>query len=210
MERLDNARLYLLFTPELCTGDPWETLAAALRGGVDLVQWRPTEPRRGRRAELHKLLAACAAQEVPVIVNDDPHLAVECGAAGAHVGQGDLPAVAARAILGPHRLLGVSTRDARQLRAAARNGADHVGFGPCYATSTKGYAEGLVATGRVAAVDLAEAGDLPVFAIGGITPDRVPELTALGLRRVAVSSAILRAPAPEAAARAFREQLSGP
>lgn len=196
-----RARLCLLFTPSVCRSDPWDTLAAALAGGVDLVQWRVKDD---RTVGLERCLALCRAHAVEVIVNDDPALAVTAGAAGAHVGQDDLSAAAAREVLGPTRLLGVSTHDAAQLAAAHAAGADYAGFGPCFATATKGYREGL----GPEALRVALAGArLPVFAIGGITTDNLPALIAAGCTRVAVSSAILGAADPTDAARALRRLL---
>jgi thiamine-phosphate pyrophosphorylase len=198
------ARLYLLFTPGLCTGAPWATLAAALDGGVDMVQWRVARPaRRG----LARCLAICGERSVPVIVNDDVALAVAAGAAGAHVGQADVPARAARAQLRAGQVLGVSTHDVAQVRAAQDDGADYLGFGPCFPTATKGYAAGVGAAAIRAAVAAAR---VPVFAIGGIAPANVGELLALGVTRVAVSGAVLRAADPRAAAAALRAGLAAP
>ncbi len=189
-----RARLCLLFTPSLCRRDPWETLLAALRGGVDMVQWRvKANPRPG----LPRCRALCAEHGVALIVNDDPALAVEVGAAGAHVGQDDLPAAAARAILGSQRLLGISTHDLAQIAAAQAAGADYLGFGPCFATATKGYREGLAPVVLRAAFATAR---LPLFAIGGITAANLPQLVAAGCTRIAVSAAILGADDPQRAA----------
>ncbi len=201
MERLAQ-RLYLLFTPELCRAAPPDTLRAALAGGVDLVQWRAIEARP--RAELVAALEICGDADVPLIVNDDPELAVAVGAAGAHVGQDDMPAAAARAVLGPDRWLGVSTHDVPQIQAAERDGADHLGFGPCFPTATKGYREGQTDEAIAGAL---VATDLPVFAIGGIDADNVGRLVALGVRRIAVSRAILAARDPERAARQLAAAL---
>jgi len=196
-----DARLCLLFTPALCRNDPWTTLEAALRGGVDLVQWRV---KGDARPGLADCLARCARHGVPVVVNDDPALAVACGAAGAHVGQSDLDAHAARSLLGPARWLGVSTHDLDQLARADSAGADYVGFGPCFASPTKGYREGRGPPALQAALAAAR---LPVLAIGGITAHNLPALTAVGCTRIAVSSAILDAADPGAAAAGLRALL---
>ncbi len=192
--------LCLLFDPAACAGDPWQTLDLALRGGVDLVQWRT----KGRNDGIERCLARCAERGVPTIVNDDVDLAIAIGAAGAHVGQDDLPAATARAKLGA-RWLGVSTHDRAQIEAAVAAGADYAGFGPCFPTATKGYTEGQPRAAIAAAV---AACPLPLFAIGGITAATLPELVALGVRRIAVSRAILAAPDPERAARALRQLLA--
>ncbi|MBK8979286.1 MAG: thiamine phosphate synthase [Planctomycetes bacterium] len=196
-------RLYLLFTPAACSGDPWWTLREALRGGVDLVQWRV---KQRDPAGLRRALALCTEAGVPVIVNDDVELAVAAGAAGAHVGQGDLPAAAARALLGPDRWLGVSTHSTAEIDAARAAGADHLGFGPLFPTATKGYTEGQPPGALREAV--VRATPLPVFAIGGISPATVARVVAEGCRRIAVSAALLQATDPAGVARALRAALA--
>ena len=194
-------RLYLLFTPELCLDEPADTLRRALVGGVDVVQWRPVEPDHD---ELARAVAICRDADVPIIVNDDPALAVAVDADGAHVGQEDVPAAVARDVLGPDRTLGVSTHDLRQLRDAEAGGADYVGFGPCFATETKGYSEGL----PLELIEQATAqASVPLFAIGGITAMNLPTLVAAGVRRIAVTASILRAADPAQAAAELRARL---
>lgn len=203
---LPERSLYLLFTPELCTDDPWDTLARALAGGVDLVQWRAEQ---GTHDDFHRCRRACRDANVPVIVNDDVMLAVHGHAAGAHVGQDDIPADAARRLLDQdlttRRILGVSTHDPGQITRAIAAGADYVGFGPCYPTATKGYAEGLPAAAVAAACEA--AGETPLFAIGGITAANLPALRGRGVDRIAVSSAILASDDPRAAAAELRQLL---
>ena len=194
------ARLYLLFTPTLCAGDPWRTLGAALDGGVQLVQWRV----KGQDpAGLGRCIRLCSERDVPVpiIVNDQVQMAVDHGACGAHVGQQDMAPSEARRILGSSRCLGVSTHNMEQVQAALDAGSDYLGFGPCFATATKaGYHTGQPA-GALAQV--VAHSPVPVFAIGGIGPDNVDQVLAEGCRRVAVSSAILAARDP----REVAEQL---
>lgn len=189
-----DCRLYLLFTPSLCKGDPWTTLAAALRGGVDLVQWRVKET---DRAGADRAKSMCDAAGVPFVVNDEPTLAVRTGAHGVHLGQDDAPVAAVQRVLG-RRWIGVSTHSVAQITAATEDGASYVGFGPCFATPTKGYAEGKPIEEIAEAV---RACQLPLFAIGGIHAANLPQLLRAGVRRIAVSSAILQAGDPEAAAR---------
>lgn len=197
---LERCRLCLLFTESLCRVEPWHALEEALAGGVDLVQWRE---KSGDRQGLERTLAICSAAGVPVIVNDFVELAAGTSAAGAHVGQEDMPAATARGCLGK-KLLGVSTHSAAQVLAAQAAGADYVGLGPCFATTTKGYSRGLPRDVLREALALAR---VPVFLIGGITPENLPELRSLGASRIAVASAILAAPSPRAAARRLAEHL---
>ena len=200
-----SARLYLLFTPELCAGDPWQTLTAALDGGVQLVQWRV---KAADSAGLTRCIRLCSERElaVPVIVNNHVQMAVDHGACGAHVGQRDLAPAEARRILGSSHCLGVSTHTMAEADAAvgADAGSDYLGFGPCFPTATKGYRHGQPAGALAQAI---AHSPVPVFAIGGIGPDNIEEVLAEGCRRVAVSSAILSATDPRAAATLLRQRL---
>ncbi len=147
--------------------------------------------------EAHTL---CRAAGVPLIVNDSVEVAVAAGADGVHLGQEDLAPAEARRILGPGKWIGWSTHDLEQLERAAQDTAvDYVGFGPAFATATKGISEGLGPDRvRSAAVRAAEAG-LPLLAIGGITVENRGLLG--GNLGIAVSSALCRAADPEASAR---------
>ncbi len=195
-----DCKLYLLFTPELAGPRPWRTLQAALRGGVDLVQWRKQERDDDG---FQQCRAICAEHAVPLIVNDDVMAAVRGHAHGAHVGQDDMPAEVARRLLGD-QWLGVSTHDLPQIKAAAHAGADYVGFGPCFASATRGNDTGLALEQIEAAATQCH---LPLFAIGGVTPANAGMLYGLGVRRLAVCRAILEAEDPEAAAVRLRELL---
>src|SRR5437899_1789611 len=108
---LADRRLYLLFTPARCAGDPWHTLEAALRGGVELVQWRVEV---ADAAGFRRCRETCGEHGVPLIVNDDVMLAVRGHARGVHVGQGDMAPEAARRLLG-EGWIGVSTHDLQQV-----------------------------------------------------------------------------------------------
>ena len=201
--RLTDRRLYLLFTPSLCKTDPWTTLAAALGEGVDFVQWRSKVP---DRAGFERTRELCRNAGVPLVVNDDVMLAVRGRVFGAHVGQGDMPAEVAKKIL-VDRCLGVSTHEPAQIVAAATAGADYVGFGPCHPTETKGYQIGKTPAELEAALAAAAKAQLPLFAIGGITAANLIALRALGVDRIAVSSAVLGSDEPGAAVRALRKFL---
>ncbi|MCK5940409.1 MAG: thiamine phosphate synthase [Planctomycetes bacterium] len=196
-------RLYLLFTPQLCLRDPLATLEAALEGGVDLVQWRSKEP---DRAGFEATRERCQARGVPLIVNDDVMLAMRRECAGAHVGQDDMDADAARKLMFG-RLLGVSTHDPAQIRAAHKARADYIGFGPCHPSATKGYEQGLGYEAVNAAVEVCRELELPLFAIGGITPANLRQLAAIGVRRAAVSSYVLQHEDPTLAVRELRRAL---
>jgi len=186
-----NRDLYLLFTPSLCALEPWATLQESLAAGVGLVQWRtPLVDHAG----LERCAQECGERGVPLIVNDDVQAAASnLKVAGAHVGQGDMRPDLARATIRADQVLGISSHDPAQARRAIQAGADYIGIGPCYATATKGYTQGIPAASltRVFADTAA-----PTYAIGGVTVERLAELRELGCQRVAVSQAILAAPQP--------------
>ncbi|WP_305043515.1 thiamine phosphate synthase [Geoalkalibacter sp.] len=181
-----------------------EVVAAACRGGVGAVQLR--EKDLGARelyplaCRLRDLTAACGAR---LLINDRIDLALAVEADGVHLGGQSLPTAVVRHLLGPARLIGVSTHHPDEIRAAHHNGADFVTFGPVYATPSKaafGPPQGLVAL-RAAC----RAAPLPVFALGGITAERVPAVRAAGARGIALIRAILGAVDAQQAARSLRE-----
>jgi len=198
-----TGRLYLLFSPDLCRQDPYATLEAALGAGVDIVQWRSKRP---DREGFERARTLCRDHQVPLIVNDDVMLALRSQVTGAHVGQDDMPADAARKLMFG-KILGVSTHNEEQIRAAAQARADYIGFGPCYPTTTKDYFEGVGLPAITAAVEASLQFGLPMFAIGGITPENLPTLYAHGVRRVAVSSYVLAHESPALAVRELLEAL---
>lgn len=191
----------------------FERLVAALcAAGVRMLQVR--DKRLGTPALVDRVRRAvaiarrhAAGPPALVIVNDRVDVAAAVGAAGAHVGVEDLPLPLARRVLGPDALLGGTAHDVAEARAAAAAGADYLGIGPCFPSATKHF-------GTFAAPDFLRAAvrevALPAFAIGGVTLERLDTLRGLGVRRVAVASAVTAAADPAAAARAFIERLAAP
>lgn len=215
--RLARARLVLLFTPDLAgAGDPIAALEAAAPW-VDVVQVRPKPlggdsrapcEARATHAWAERVLALDSIRRIGVLVTVDDRVDVaaalwERGLAGVHVGRDDMPADAARALLGAGLLIGLSTHDLDQVVDADDAPVDYLGFGPTYATRTKGYARG---HGPEACWIAAQGSSKPLFPIGGIDVENAGELTRVG--RAAVGSAILAAPDPARAARAIRAALT--
>jgi len=195
-----DARLYLI------TDDRLDPVPTAIDGGVDLVQLRHKTLDDDAFLELARRLAKlCHARRVPLILNDRVHLVEPAGADGAHIGEGDMAPEQARDILGPNRLLGISTHSFAELAAARAAGADHCGLGPMFSTATKQLDR--PPGGAELVKECHGATNLPVFCIGGITPQNVGELVAAGATRVAVSSAILGAGDPRATAALLRARL---
>ncbi|HUC34449.1 MAG TPA: thiamine phosphate synthase [Gaiellaceae bacterium] len=176
-----------------------EFLAAAIRGGVDVVQVRDRSLPDGQLLEaLAEARTVTAAHGVPLGVNDRPDLAVLAGADFIHVGQDDIPVEAARAFGLP---VGLSTHAPEEIDAAS---ADYIAVGPVHATPTK---EGRPAVGLELVRYAAANAKLPWFAIGGIDASNVADVVAAGAARVAVVRAIVEADDPERAARELREAL---
>ncbi len=140
------------------------------------------------------------------VVNDRADLAVAADADGVHVGQDDLPVKEARAIVGPRRLVGVSTHSLEQARQAVLDGADYLGVGPVFASGTKPF-DSLAGLDFVR--EVAAEISLPWFAIGGINADNVAAVIEAGAQRIAVSQAILSAEDPAAAAAKLCELVGG-
>jgi thiamine-phosphate pyrophosphorylase len=203
-ERLRQARLY--FVTDVRPGLE-ELLAAALAGGVDMVQLRDksaSDDELVRAAAVFRRL--CDEHGALFWLNDRPDLVVECGADGVHVGQDDMPAAEARRLAGDEALVGLSTHSPAQFDAALAAGeADQLSVGPVWETPTK---EGRPAAGLDYVRHAARvAGDRPWFAIGGIDLGNVREVIAAGASRVVVVRAIRDADDPRAAAEALRAAL---
>jgi thiamine-phosphate pyrophosphorylase len=204
--RADLGRLHVL-TDASGGRAALDAVAAALAAGAPVVQVR-------RKActdrELHdfaaRVVEACATVGATCLVNDRVDVALAVGAAGTHLGADDLPVAAARRVAGPHHLLGGTARDPGRARELVAAGADYLGVGPAYATTTKTGLPDPLGPAGVGAV--AAAVDVPVIAIGGVTADRVGELVAAGAAGVAVVEAVSGAPDPAAATRQLLRELA--
>jgi thiamine-phosphate pyrophosphorylase len=181
--------------------DLLQAVGAALEGGARVVQYRDktTELVR-RRAEAVALARLCAACGVPLIINDDVDLALECGATGVHLGAEDVGIATARIRLGSNAIIGVSCYDSLdRARQAFEDGADYVAFGAFHPSTTKPLA-------RCARPDLlrsAKGLGMSVVAIGGITPDNASVLIDAGADCVAVVSSLFDATDIRSVARRF-------
>ena len=200
---IDRLRLIVVTDPACGAGRTVvEVVRAALRGGAPAIQLRMKDAPAGEMAEAARaLLAETRTAGALLFVNDRVDVALAVGADGAHVGQDDLPAAAARRIAPPGFLLGVSAETAELALRAQAEGADYVGVGPVYATGSKADAGDAVGAERIAQV--AAAVRIPVVGIGGITVANAPPVLRAGAAGAAVISAVMRADDPEAAVRAL-------
>jgi thiamine-phosphate pyrophosphorylase len=181
---------------------------AALAAGVPVIQVRVADQVPDRDAfELAVLITRmCRAAGATCLVNDRLHIALAAGADGGHVGAEDLPVGPARRVLGAGAVLGATARDPATARSAVAAGASYLGVGPAYPTRTKDGLPEPIGLAGIAAV--ASTVDVPVIAIGGVTPDRVARLLAAGAYGVAVVGAIAEATDPAAACAEFLEALA--
>lgn len=202
----ENVRLYVLVTESICRR-PWlEVAAEAIAGGADCLQLREKAMEGGELlARAKALVALCRSKGVLCIVNDRADIAVLADADGVHLGQEDLPAAEARKLLGTRKIIGVSTHRIEQARRAVVDGADYIGVGPIFASSTKprDFVAGLEYARQV-------AGEirLPAVAIAGISSGNVDQVLATGIRAVAVTAAVAGCEDVRGAAAGLKRKLT--
>ncbi len=195
--------LYGLADADASGGDPERLGAALLAGGCRLVQLRCKGWARDDIAAAARALRdRCRAVGATFVLNDDAALAAEVDADGAHLGQRDLDAAAARALLGPHRILGRSTNALAQV-ADALTGADYLAFGPVWTTPHLSHPKPVQGLDTLAAARALVPSGVPLVAIGGITAARLAGVRAAGADAWAVIGAVAGALDPIAATRAL-------
>ncbi len=198
--------LYALTDARLSGLSHVAAVKALLRGGIRIVQLRDKEMSSRRyyetACELKKL---CDKYNALFIVNDRVDIAMAAGADGVHLGQDDMPLAYARKILGPEFILGVSTSSIEQAMAAQENGADYIGFGPIFRTTTKDAGRSI---GLQPLKDVRAKLKLPIAAIGGINPDNAYSVLEAGADMLAVVSSVLTQGRVENLARNFVKKIA--
>jgi thiamine-phosphate diphosphorylase len=207
--------LYVIIDPTRCAGrDPVAVARAAVRGGAGVLQLRDKAGPVSRTLALARALLAMLAEEapaVPLVINDRADVALAVGAPGLHVGQEDLPADEARALMGEEAIIGLSLKTPEEIARAPVAALSYGAIGNVWPTTSKRQEtpaigpEGLAARVRLLR---ARAPGLPVIAISGVTTENAPAAIAAGADGVAVISAVCGAADPEAAARALREAVA--
>lgn len=187
--------------------DALELARRALDGGADVIQYRDkrTIDDRVRWATAEAIAIACAEHGATLIVDDRADIAAAILGAGLHVGDRDLPPHAARRVLGPHALLGMTVNDETTLMASACAPVDYLGVGPVYGTTSK--ADPAPPLGIETLERWIHSAIRPVIAIGSIDEARLGELLATGVHGVAVLSAVCLADDPAAATRALKQRI---
>jgi thiamine-phosphate pyrophosphorylase len=187
-----------------------ETVRELITAGVGMIQLRDkilNDRELLARAQLLCEIAQDHDQDgsAMFIVNDRPDVAAAVNADGVHLGQDDLTVKAAREIVGPRKVIGVSTHTIEQARQAVLDGANYIGVGPTFPSTTKEFDD---FPGTTLLKQVADEISLPAFAIGGITFENLSEILATGIQRVAIGGAITKAGKPGAVAREFISRLS--
>ena len=165
-----------------------EQVEEALQGGTTCLQLREKDLEEELfLEEAINIKALCKEYNVPFLINDNVELAVSCDADGVHVGQNDLPVEKVREMIGPEKILGVSAQTVAQAIDAEKKGADYLGVGAVFATSTKADAD---TVDRETVKEICKSVSIPVVAIGGITKQNILELKGTGIDGVSIISAI--------------------
>ena len=168
-----------------------EQVEKALRGGVTCVQLREKQlDEDAFLQEALELKALCHQYHVPLLINDNVDIALKSGAGGVHVGQGDMPVAEVRRILGNDKIIGVTAKTVEQALSAQSAGADYLGSGAMFATSTK---TDTYQIDYQVFKAICKAVKIPVVAIGGINKNNITQISGLGMNGVALVSAIFSA-----------------
>ena len=179
-----------------------QVVEEVLKGGATFLQLREKELDQATiLAEAREIQAIAARYHVPFVINDSVDIALVCDADGVHVGQTDLMGRDVRALIGPDKILGITANTVELAVAAERAGADYIGAGAVFGTTTKQNAKNLSLDTLKA---VCQAVSIPVVAIGGINADNLPNLTGTGAAGAAVVSALFAQKNPEEAARRMR------
>jgi thiamine-phosphate pyrophosphorylase len=188
-----SSPLYAIFDPSQIQGRPLSSiLQEFLTGGAKIIQLRAKEMAANEffrlAREIRQLSRAASSL---FIVNDRVDIALAAQADGVHLGQEDLPLDIARKLMGKEKIIGISTHDLAQAQEAERGGADYIGFGPIFGTSTK--ETGYSPRGPAMLKEIRQAVKIPIVAIGGITEDNVSQVWEAGADAAAIISDLMRA-----------------
>ena len=180
----------------------------AIEGGADTIQFRQKSGSTRWMIEVaSEMKHICGKVGAAFIVNDRLDVALAAGADGVHLGQDDFPIPLARELLGQKMIIGASASNMEEVEKCLVDGADYVGFGPVYPTTSKDDAG--VVKGIEILAEVAKAVPVPIIAIGGISPDNVSEVLQAGVHGIAVISSVCCQEDPEQATKALYQMLHG-
>ncbi|MBQ2742705.1 MAG: thiamine phosphate synthase [Oscillospiraceae bacterium] len=203
MKHFDSTLYFITDSTGYSETEFLERCEAALRGGATLVQLREKEKSTREYISLaENLHAICREYNVPLIIDDRIDVAMAVGAEGVHLGQSDMPVGTARKILGNGVIIGATAKTVPQAKEAYEQGADYLGVGAIYPTTTK---VKTVLTSTETLGNICRAVPIPVNAIGGLNNDNIDILRGIPIAGICVVSAIMKANDPEIAARSLLE-----
>jgi thiamine-phosphate pyrophosphorylase len=198
-------RLYAITDRQWLGGkDFYEVVESVLAGGATFLQLREKQVSHEERVEIAKKIKKIALKyNVPFVIDDDVAAALESGADGVHIGQSDMEYDKARKLLGPDKIIGMTAKTRQQALLAEKLGADYIGVGAVFHTTTKKDAKDMT---RDTLLEITDAVSLPVVAIGGISYDNMDTLKGTGVDGIAVISAIFANEDEKAATRSLRQK----
>ncbi len=183
-----------------------ELTKMAIKGGADTIQFRQKTGATRKMIEIcREMKRLCEDADVTFIVNDRVDVAIACEADGVHLGQEDFPIPLARKLLGENRIIGGSAVTLEEAQECFSEGADYIGFGPVYPTTSKDDAGPV--TGIALLEEVVKTVPVPIIAIGGVTVENTPEVIRAGAQGIAVISAVCCQENPEQAARELFQAL---
>ena len=204
-QQLAKSRLCVLMAGGKSVTEFRDLVTRLMNAEVDIIQLRDKRlPDHDLLERIGALVEITRPTSTLSILNDRPDLAAQGAADGVHLGQEDLSAIDARAIVGSAMLIGISTHNIEQARRAVADGADYLGAGPTFPSTTKSFDEfpGVEFLRRIASEI-----SIPVFAIGGMTLENLTLVQAVGIQRIAVSGSVVSAREPEKVVAELRRRL---
>ncbi|MFK2824797.1 thiamine phosphate synthase [Bacillus sp. B190/17] len=205
----ERLRVYFIMGSPNCVKDPEETLKEAIAGGITLFQFREKGPGALAGEEklklASKLQAICRSHSIPFLINDDIELAIQLGADGVHIGQDDEVLSVVREKM-PGKIVGISAHTLEEVQEAIKGGADYLGIGPVFPTSTKTDTEPVQGTKLIEAIRAASI-SVPLVGIGGIHADNAASVAANGADGVSVITAISHAQSAKEAAHQLKKVI---
>lgn len=191
----------------LCADQDYSSLTRKLiKAGTRLIQFREKSGDTRDLIETARIICSvCHEEGALFVVNDRVDIAMACGADGVHLGQGDMDLITARSMMGPEKIIGISAGNVEEAIAAQAKKADYIGVGPAYHTDSKDC--NVLPGGPQLIKEIADQVDIPILAIGGVTPENTQPLLAAGALGVSVISAVLASSCPEKEVARFIEVL---
>ncbi len=197
MKKFDSSLYFITDSSDYTEQEFLNRVEQALNGGVTLLQLREKDKSTREYIELAQKVHSIAKRyNVPLIIDDRVDVALAIDAEGVHVGQSDMPVILARKLMGENKIVGATTKTVEQAKEAYEQGADYLGVGAIYPTTTK---VKTILTSTETLRDICEAVEIPVNAIGGLDKDNIDILEGIDISGICVVSAIMKADDPQKA-----------